>query len=141
MNKTYLIAGATGYLGKHLVKAANAAGHRVHAVARSPENVPDCADEVIVAEATNAESLVGICDGVDVVVSSLGITRQRDGLSYERPDLGAEVVKPVIGAGGMDEHRSSPFIGDLGVSCAANPKAVNRGAAGSVPRHLNIFSL
>ena len=52
MNKKYLIAGATGYLGRHLVEAGKAAGHQVRAVARSPQNVPDCADEVIVAEAT-----------------------------------------------------------------------------------------
>ena len=101
MNKTYLIAGATGYLGKHLVNAAKAAGHHVRAVARSPQNVPDCADEVIVAEATDAESLVGICDGVDVVVSALGITRQRDGLSYEDVDYAANrnVLHEAIRAG------------------------------------------
>ncbi len=89
MNKSYLIAGATGYLGKHLVRAAKSAGHHVRALARSPRNVPSCADEIITAEATNVDSLKGICDGVDVVVSALGITRQRDGLSYEDVDYAA----------------------------------------------------
>lgn len=89
MTKTYLIAGATGYLGKQLVMAAKSAGHRVLALARSPKNVPACADEVISAEATSPESLRGICEGVDVVVSALGITRQRDGLSYEDVDYAA----------------------------------------------------
>ena len=89
MKKTYLIAGATGYLGKYLVKAAKSAGHRVIALARSPKNVPACADEVITAEATHAESLKGVCDGVDVVVSALGITRQKDGLSYQDVDYQA----------------------------------------------------
>ncbi|MEM9941512.1 MAG: NAD(P)H-binding protein [Planctomycetota bacterium] len=89
MNKTYLIAGATGYLGKHLVRAAKSVGHRVHALARNPQNVPECADEIIAAEATNADSLKGIFAGVDVVVSALGITRQRDGLSYDDVDFAA----------------------------------------------------
>lgn len=89
MNRTYLIAGATGYLGKHLVRAAKSAGHRVHALARNPQNVPQCADEIFAAEATDADSLKGVFTGVDVVVSALGITRQRDGLSYDDVDYAA----------------------------------------------------
>ena len=89
MSKTYLIAGATGYLGKHLVRAAKGAGHHVRALARKPQAVPNCADEIISAEATDSASLRGVCDGVDVVVSALGITRQRDGLSYDDVDYAA----------------------------------------------------
>ena len=94
MSKTYLIAGATGYLGRHLVETAKAAGHQIRAVARAAHKT--CliaADEVVVVEATDAESLLGICDGVDVVVSSLGITGQRDGLSYEDADYAANKNK------------------------------------------------
>jgi nucleoside-diphosphate-sugar epimerase len=28
------------------------------------------------------DTLKGICDGIDVVISSIGITRQKDGLKY-----------------------------------------------------------
>ena len=71
------------------MRAAKSVGHRVYALARNPQNVPECADEIIAAEATNADSLKGVFAGVDVVVSALGITRQRDGLSYDDVDYAA----------------------------------------------------
>ncbi|GAB5402793.1 MAG: SDR family oxidoreductase [Aureliella sp.] len=89
MPKKYLIAGSTGYLGKQLVRATKRAGHEVRALARDPSRLPADVDEVVVAEATDPESLTGICDGVDVVISALGITRQRDGLTYEAVDYAA----------------------------------------------------
>lgn len=89
MPKKVLIVGATGYLGKQLVYAAKRAGHEVRALARDPSRLPADVDEVVVAEATNPDSLTGICDGVDVVISALGITRQRDGLTYEAVDYAA----------------------------------------------------
>ena len=89
MPKKVLVVGATGYLGKELVHAAKRAGHEVRALARDPSRLPADVNEVVVAEATNPDSLAGICDGVDVVISALGITRQRDGLTYEDVDYAA----------------------------------------------------
>ena len=89
MPKKVLVVGATGYLGKELVHAAKRAGHEVRALARAPSRLPADVNEVVVAEATNPDSLGGICDGVDVVISALGITRQRDGLTYEDVDYAA----------------------------------------------------
>ncbi|MFN3194213.1 MAG: SDR family oxidoreductase [Aureliella sp.] len=91
MPKKVLIVGATGYLGKQLVYAAKRAGHEVRALARDPSRLPADVDEVVVAEATKPDSLAGICDGVDVVISALGITRQRDGLTYEAVDYAANM--------------------------------------------------
>jgi len=52
------------------------AGYRVRALARDPVRLgevrPLC-DEVFVGHATRPETLAGLCDGVDVVFSSLGI--------------------------------------------------------------------
>ncbi|HYG58701.1 MAG TPA: SDR family oxidoreductase [Symbiobacteriaceae bacterium] len=70
-----VIAGATGYLGRYLVKSAHARGFTVRALARSEERLGDVrslCDEVFVGEATKAESLAGLCRGADFVVSSLG---------------------------------------------------------------------
>lgn len=89
MPKKVLIVGATGYLGKQLVHAAKRVGHEVRALARDPSRLPADVDEVFVAEATDPDSLAAICDGVDVVISALGITRQRDGLTYEAVDYAA----------------------------------------------------
>lgn len=73
--KRIVIAGATGYLGRHLVQSAHARGYRVRVLARSEARLgpvrPLC-DEVFVGEATKPDTLAGLCDGADFVVSSLG---------------------------------------------------------------------
>jgi len=93
-----LIAGATGYLGKYAVRAFKARGYYVRVLTRSenrlfepgPFSAPALAredvDEVFVGEVTQPETLAGLMDGVDLVFSSIGISRQRDGLTFEQVD-------------------------------------------------------
>jgi uncharacterized protein YbjT (DUF2867 family) len=71
-----LVAGATGYLGRHIVRELNDRGHHVRALARSParlEPLRASAEEVFTADATDRTALAGCCDGVDVVVSTVGL--------------------------------------------------------------------
>lgn len=96
--KLVLVAGATGYLGKHVVQAFKQRGYRVRALTRSraklfepgPFTAPglseDDVDEVFEGELTDPSSLAGLVDGVDLVFSSVGISRQRDGLTFEQVD-------------------------------------------------------
>jgi len=75
--KLLVVAGATGYLGSRVCKAAKAAGWNVRALSRRPlEELPadlqQAIDEVFVGRATDATSLDGLCDGAAVVFSSLG---------------------------------------------------------------------
>lgn len=91
-NPTVLIAGATGYLGRHLIRSYHAAGYRVHALARRPESLIDLdaqIDHIVFGEATKPETLKNAFSGIDQVISALGITRQRDGLTYEDVDYQA----------------------------------------------------
>lgn len=92
-----VVAGATGYVGKFAVKAFKEAGYHVRAITRSegrierpgPFHAPGVrafCDEVVVAEVTRPETLEGVMDGADVVFSSVGISRQRDMLTFEQVD-------------------------------------------------------
>lgn len=85
-DKTVLIAGATGYLGRYLVEEYARRGWRVKALVRRDADLPA---EMIHAEATRPETLQGTMTGVDLVISALGITRQRDGLTYRDVDYQA----------------------------------------------------
>ena len=92
--RTVFIAGATGYLGRHLVAEYKARGWQVRALARSANAAKRAGikpDEVVVASATDPQQLRGIMEGAELVVSALGITRQRDGLSYWDVDYQANV--------------------------------------------------
>ncbi len=46
---------------------------------------------MIEAEVTNPESLSACCEGVDAVISTVGITRQKDGLTYMDVDYQANM--------------------------------------------------
>jgi uncharacterized protein YbjT (DUF2867 family) len=50
--------------------------------------VNDQVDEICIGEATKPETLRGLCDSIDVVFSSIGITRQRDKVSFMEVDYG-----------------------------------------------------
>lgn len=86
-----LVAGATGYLGRYVVQEFKRRGFWVRVLARTPEKMQSVGpymepaidqlyDELFIGEVTRPERLKGVCDGIDIVFSSIGITRQRDGL-------------------------------------------------------------
>ena len=92
-----LVAGSTGYLGRFVVQEFKKQGYWVRALARNPKKleetgpflepaVKDQIDEVFVGEVTKPETLHGLCDGIDIVFSSIGITRQKDKLTYRDVD-------------------------------------------------------
>jgi uncharacterized protein YbjT (DUF2867 family) len=90
--KHVFIAGATGYLGRFLCAEYRARGWHVTALVRDRGPAGGlAADRLVEAEATHAETFAGVMDGMDLVVSALGITRQGDGLSYRDVDYGANL--------------------------------------------------
>lgn len=89
-----LLAGATGYLGKHILKELESWGIPTTALARDPKKLKKYAWKKLSikqAEVTKPESLTGLMKGVSTVISTVGITRQRDGLSYMDVDYQANM--------------------------------------------------
>ncbi len=90
--KRVFIAGATGYLGRFLCAEFQQRGWYVIALVRKAAQAkPIAADQLIEAQATDAASIRGVMAGTDMVVSSLGITRQTDGLDYWDVDYQANL--------------------------------------------------
>ena len=92
--KKILLAGATGYLGSHIARASAAKGYGMRVIARSPEKLRDLGivtDDVCRAELVQPETLKGCCAGIDTVISTVGITRQKDGLTYLDVDYQANL--------------------------------------------------
>lgn len=84
-----LVAGGTGYLGGYILKALEGSDHQVKAIARHAGKLNNTQAKVIAAELTKPQTLKGCCKGIDVVISSVGITRQKDGLAYMDVDYQA----------------------------------------------------
>jgi uncharacterized protein YbjT (DUF2867 family) len=79
-----LVAGATGYLGQHLVKELKNRNYWVRVLIRkeSQKGLFAEVDDFYIGEITKPESLNNVCENIDWVFSSIGITRQKDGMTY-----------------------------------------------------------
>ena len=89
-----LIAGATGYVGGHILNELKRRHYFVRAVVINPGKLKKIyvhADEVFEAEITRAQTLVNCCDTIDTVITSVGIARQKDGLTYMDVDYQANL--------------------------------------------------
>lgn len=92
--KKILLAGASGYLGKYLLNELSARGHYVRALVRDAGKLHGGSHgnlEVVEGEITQPESIIGCCTDIDVVISAIGITRQKDGLTYMDVDYQANL--------------------------------------------------
>ena len=92
--KKILLAGATGYLGSHIAKKLIQSAYDLRVVVRSPDKLVQLGievEEVFQAELTRPETIKGCCSGIDTVISTVGITRQKDGLTYLDVDYQANL--------------------------------------------------
>lgn len=83
--KKVLLAGATGYLGGYILSKLLKRGYEVRTVVRSPNKLnPEEAEkiEVLEAQVTKAESIKNCCKNIDAVISTVGITDQKDNLKF-----------------------------------------------------------
>lgn len=71
------VAGAFGHLGSDIVRSALKKGHEVIGFGRVVRPIPECEGmyQAIQADAQNPESLVGILEGIDIVISTVGLTK------------------------------------------------------------------
>lgn len=88
MGELVVVAGATGYVGRHVVARLDAQGYRVRALVRSREKAeapgafgaPSLRDHVAdwrFVDFAAPQTIAGVCEGADRVVSALGVTRQK----------------------------------------------------------------
>ncbi|NTV01428.1 MAG: SDR family oxidoreductase [Chlorobiaceae bacterium] len=95
--KTVLVAGAAGYLGRYVAVEFMNRGYSVRAFVRDAEKlkapgkglspaIRDVVHEVAVGDATRPETLRGLCDGIDIVFSSMGLGRPDRNFTWEDVD-------------------------------------------------------
>ena len=70
-----LVAGATGVLGREVTNLLHGTKHKVRTLSKDTERAKAMhaiADEVVTGDATQPDSLKGLLNGIDVVISCLG---------------------------------------------------------------------
>ncbi|KAA2242017.1 SDR family oxidoreductase [Chitinophaga agrisoli] len=91
-----LLAGATGYLGGHILTKLIEDNRQVTVIARQAGRIhppPGSAPLVTVlpAELTQPQSIINCCEGIDTVISTVGITKPQKGLTYMDVDYQANL--------------------------------------------------
>lgn len=92
--KKILLAGSTGYLGIYIAKELQQRSFFFRAIARSPEKLEQNeikANEMLKVELTDPDSIKECCKGIDIVISTVGITKQKEGLTYMDVDYQANM--------------------------------------------------
>lgn len=95
--QTVLVAGASGYLGRYVVREFAARGYGVRALTRSREKlacegpnfeppIAEVVEEFFIGDAADSASLKDACRGVDIVFSCMGLTKPQQGMTSERID-------------------------------------------------------
>ena len=96
--KRVLVAGATGYLGRYVVKTLKSQGFYTKILVRDPDkldqrgdflapSIDQYVDEVAVGDVTKPDTLKYICENIDYVFSSVGMTRQKSKLTFKDVDF------------------------------------------------------
>jgi len=73
--KSVLLFGSTGNIGKQIASEALRKGYILTAVVRNSRKANDISEitkNILIADVTKPDELVGICNGFDVVISALG---------------------------------------------------------------------
>ena len=92
-----LVAGASGYLGRHVVREFAARGYSVRALVRSREKlteegpnfepaVAEVIEEIVIGDAAVRASLKDTCKEVDIVFSCMGLTKPQHDITSEQID-------------------------------------------------------
>ncbi len=86
-----LLAGATGYLGRFITQELIDRGYETRIIVRNKEKVKlsSLDIEIVEAQITKPDNLKDVCKNIDIVISTVGITRQKDGLTYMDVDYQA----------------------------------------------------
>lgn len=150
--KTIAVVGATGYLGGFVCQSLREQGYQVRYLVRNEKTILEqgVAPQLItVVDVTSRFSLRDQLNGIDCVISCLGITRQKDGLSYMDIDYqaNANVLDEALNAGVKQFIYVSVFRGDEFrhvALCAAKERFVDHlresGMAHCVVRPTGFFS-
>lgn len=126
-----MVIGATGYLGKHVIKELVSQGYKTNALVRNEKKISGFQSiNIQEVDFLNKQTLTGMLNQTDVLISCLGITRQQDGLSYMDVDYQANlnVLEEAKASGVKKIIFVSVFKGDLFKKislCAAKEKFVS----------------
>lgn len=94
------ITGATGFVGSHVLEAALAAGHKVHALTRRAQPALD-GTQWVQGTLADTDALAELCRGADAVIHIAGLTNTPDPAEFAPANVAgtANVIAAMAAAG------------------------------------------
>ena len=90
MSRLVAITGATGFLGRYIVRALAERGWRVRILARQPIDHPQLSDlplDVVLGDLSNPQALRTLVNGADVIVHAAGLIKARNAADFETVNI------------------------------------------------------
>lgn len=114
-----LVTGATGYVGRHVVKALCNAGENVRCLIHNNKDVRNFCDvEMVKGDITDPVSMAVACTGVDTVIHLVSIIREKKGTTFEV--INVKGTESLIKA--AKESGAARFIYMSALGASNNPK-------------------
>ncbi|MER2266580.1 NAD-dependent epimerase/dehydratase family protein [Methylobacterium oxalidis] len=119
------LTGATGFIGRHLLRSLSARGFRVRVLLRRPVEVPDGAASAVVGDLTRPMNMAAALTDVDAVVHSAGIAHPMSGAPEDDyRTLNTEATRRLAEAAARAKVRRFVFLSSIRAQCGAGAKAV-----------------
>jgi nucleoside-diphosphate-sugar epimerase len=109
MSRLVAITGATGFLGRYIVRAFADRDWRVRILARRPIDHPQLSGlplDVVRGDLSNPEALRTLVKGADVIVHAAGLIKARNAAAFETVNIGGTANL----ARALEEHGVNPRV-------------------------------
>ena len=119
------LTGATGFIGRHLLRSLTARGYRVRVLLRRPVEVPEGAASAVVGDLTRPMNMAAALSDVDAVVHSAGLAHARSGAPEDDyRTLNTEATRRLAEAAARAKVRRFVFLSSIRAQCGASAPGV-----------------
>ena len=120
------LTGATGFIGRHILRSLTERGYRVRVLLRRPVEVPEGAASAVVGDLTRPMNMAAALSDVDAVVHSAGLAHAMSGAPEDDyRTLNTEATRRLAEAAARAKVRRFIFLSSIRAQCGAmSPHAV-----------------
>ena len=123
--KLVALTGATGFIGRHLLRALSARGYRVWVLLRRPIAVPEGASSAVVGDLTRPMNMAAALSDVDAIVHSAGLAHAMSGAPEDDyRTLNTEATRRLAEAAAKAKVRRFVFLSSIRAQVGASSTAV-----------------
>ncbi|WP_336489143.1 NAD-dependent epimerase/dehydratase family protein [Methylobacterium nigriterrae] len=115
------LTGATGFIGRHLLRSLTEKGYRVRVLLRRPVEVPDGAASAVVGDLTRPMNMAAALTDVDAVVHSAGLAHAMSGAPEDDyRTLNTEATRRLAEAAARAKVRRFVFLSSIRAQVGAS---------------------